>query len=259
MHKRTWVTFIAVNVIVSAAVMLTILFIWERVHIPSSPSPTPTPTRPATGEAVSAPTAPPPASPTPPGPVLYTVQAGDTLGAVARSYGVSVEELMAANGLSDPNVLAVGQTLVIPVAPPPPPTTDPSAERPLEPSPTMEPLPTTVLLPTPLPTLTPSGPPLVEIGQVLGSGDLAAEVVVVRNRGGAVSLEGWTLADAEGNTFTFPKITLFANTQVRVHSPVGSSTPSDLYWGRATPAWDGGELITLRDGEGNVVDTYIVP
>jgi hypothetical protein len=83
--------------------------------------------------------------------------------------------------------------------------------------------------------------------------------VVVRNRGGAVSLERWTLSDAEGNTFTFPAITLFADTQVRVHSTTGSSTPSDLYWGRATPAWNGGELITMRDPTGNVVDTYIVP
>jgi hypothetical protein len=44
-----------------------------------------------------------------------------------------------------------------------------------------------------------------------------------------------------------------------VHSPAGSSTPADLYWGRTSPAWSSGELITLRDAVGNTVSTYIVP
>ncbi len=253
MRARTWAIFIAVNVIVSAAVMLTILFVWKSVHTPSPPTPTSTSALPATEGAVSPPTVLPVASPTPPESPLHIVQEGDTLGAIARTYGVSIEDLMAANELTDPNVLHVGQTLIIPVSPPPTPTTSPSAETPPEPSPTAVPLPTS------LPTLTPSGPPLVEISQVLGSGNPTAEVVIVRNRGGATSLDGWTLSDAEGNIFTFPTVTLFTDAEMRVHSAAGSPTPSDLYWGRATPAWNGGELITLRDSTGNVVNTYIVP
>jgi LysM repeat protein len=46
----------------------------------------------------------------------YTVQAGDTLGVIAANYGTTVDEIMAANGLSDPNYLYVGQQLVIPGA-----------------------------------------------------------------------------------------------------------------------------------------------
>jgi stage VI sporulation protein D len=45
---------------------------------------------------------------------LYVVQAGDTLSAIAERFGVTVDELVAANNLTDPNVLQVGQTLVIP-------------------------------------------------------------------------------------------------------------------------------------------------
>ena len=45
----------------------------------------------------------------------YVVQAGDTLGSIAQSYGVSLEALQQANGLSDANLLEVGQTLLIPV------------------------------------------------------------------------------------------------------------------------------------------------
>lgn len=252
MRARTWAIVIVVNVIASAAVMLTILFLWNRAQ--DSATPTPMSRPPITEEAASTPHVPDAASPTPPAPLVeYTVQAGDTMGAIAQAYGISVEDLMAANSLTDPNVLHVGQTLVIPVAPTITSTTGPPAEAVLEPSPTAVPF------PTPPHTPTPSGPPLIEIGQVLGSGDLAAEVVIVRNRGGVASLERWTLSDAEGNTFTFPALTLFTDAEVRVHSAAGSPTPSDLYWGRVAPAWSGGELITLRDAAGNVVDTYIVP
>ena len=47
-----------------------------------------------------------------PGP--YTVQPGDTLSAIAVVYGVSINDLMAANGLNDPDSIFVGQELRIP-------------------------------------------------------------------------------------------------------------------------------------------------
>ncbi len=54
----------------------------------------------------------------------YVVQAGDTLGSIAARYGISLQQLMDANGMSDPNLLSVGQTLVIPA--PEPGSTGPS-------------------------------------------------------------------------------------------------------------------------------------
>ncbi len=45
----------------------------------------------------------------------YTVRAGDTLSGIAAGANLTVEELMAANGLSNPNQLAVGQALLLPV------------------------------------------------------------------------------------------------------------------------------------------------
>lgn len=44
----------------------------------------------------------------------YTVQAGDTLGSIARSFGVSVETLLQSNGLTDENLISIGQTLEVP-------------------------------------------------------------------------------------------------------------------------------------------------
>jgi len=262
MRARTWAIFIGVNIVVSALVMLTILFIWNRRQAPTAPTPTATRSQPATGEASPPPGNQPPVSPTAPGPIVYTVRSGDTLGAIAQTYNIPIGDLMAVNGLTDPNVLQVGQTLIIPTVAPLTPTAVPPAQAPSE-TPSAE----TVAppeadaggLPTPLPTLTPSGPPLIEIGQVLGSDNLAAEVVIVRNRGGAISLDRWTLSDTEGNIYVFPALTLFADTEVRIHTAEGTPTPSDLYWGRTSAAWDGGELLTLRDAADNVVDTYIVP
>jgi LysM repeat protein len=46
----------------------------------------------------------------------YIVQSGDTLGAIAANFGTSVDAIMGANGLSDPNYLYVGQELAIPGA-----------------------------------------------------------------------------------------------------------------------------------------------
>ncbi len=47
-----------------------------------------------------------------PGP--YIVQQGDTLSQIAVAYGVSIDDLMAANGLSDPDSIFAGQELRIP-------------------------------------------------------------------------------------------------------------------------------------------------
>ena len=44
----------------------------------------------------------------------YTVQAGDTLSAIARQYGTTVEELVRLNGLENPNLILVGQVLKVP-------------------------------------------------------------------------------------------------------------------------------------------------
>ncbi len=47
-------------------------------------------------------------------PITYTVQQGDTLARIAQLYGVSLEAIAQANGLSNPNLLEIGQSLTIP-------------------------------------------------------------------------------------------------------------------------------------------------
>lgn len=46
----------------------------------------------------------------------YTVVAGDTLAAIARRYGTTIDELVRLNNIANPNVLSLGQQLIVPVA-----------------------------------------------------------------------------------------------------------------------------------------------
>jgi LysM repeat protein len=68
-------------------------------------------------------------SPTPAG--LYTVAAGDTLTGIAERFGTTVDELIAANGLTDPNAIQPGQTLIIPSLVAPVAVTPPTATEPV--------------------------------------------------------------------------------------------------------------------------------
>ena len=100
----------------------------------------PTPTLPS-------PTPEPPTATATPSAVTYTVRAGDTPGAIADRYGLTVNELLAANGLSlnDARRLRVGQVLLIAGAATPAPTATPttaSATATTSPTPTLPAAPT---------------------------------------------------------------------------------------------------------------------
>jgi hypothetical protein len=49
-----------------------------------------------------------------PTPFTYIVQAGDTMGALAQKFGVSLDALIAANPSISPNAMSIGATLLIP-------------------------------------------------------------------------------------------------------------------------------------------------
>lgn len=59
------------------------------------------------------------------GECVYVVKRGDTLGAIAKRYGATIEALTRLNGLANPNVLVVGQKLKLPCASVPPVTVTP--------------------------------------------------------------------------------------------------------------------------------------
>lgn len=76
---------------------------------------------------VTAETPPPSGQPTP---FTYTVQRGDTISSIALKFGVSMDDLQAANPEISPNAMSVGQVLNIPSSP-----YNPSGEPPPTPAP----------------------------------------------------------------------------------------------------------------------------
>jgi LysM repeat protein len=80
---------------------------------------------PAKVSAPSAPVTTVPITTTTVPPVTYTVKSGDTLGSIAKKFGVPAAAIAAANHITDPDKIAAGQVLIIP-PPPVPPSTVPS-------------------------------------------------------------------------------------------------------------------------------------
>lgn len=64
------------------------------------------------------------------GPGTHTVQLGDTLEKLARQYGVTTAAIIEANGIRNPDLLWVGQKLIIPASTAPKPTATQAAAGP---------------------------------------------------------------------------------------------------------------------------------
>jgi hypothetical protein len=101
---------------------------------------------------------------------------------------------------------------------------------------------------------------LVKITSVIGAGTLESEVAIIKFDGeGQLNLAGWQLKDSNGNTFTFPQITLYPNGAVQVHTSSGTGTVIDLYWNMSEPVWQSGEDAKLYDAQGSLRAVYQVP
>ncbi len=130
------------------------IFPGQKLIIPSAnTTPAPAPTL--------APTAAPTAAARPA--TTYTVQLGDTLASIARKLGVSASAILRANNISNPDLIWVGQKLIIPgddsapatATPQPRPTGLPSgANAPATPEPASTTAPTAEPTVAPLPTPT---------------------------------------------------------------------------------------------------------
>jgi LysM repeat protein len=256
MNAKRLVLYLFLNAVVSASVALGVLWLWDQTH-PILPLPPAAVVAQGTATALPvalSPTRPAPVvSPSPaPTPTVYIVQPGDTLGTIAQHFGVTVDVIMAANGITNPNLVSAGESLVIPVPGYVPPTAVPSTPSPLPTNPPQTPLATA--------TQDPNQPqPVVTIREVRGTGVLADEVLVVANDGGPVDLAGWTLRDESGHLYTFPTLKLLKTGTVTLHTAAGSDTGADLFWGQSVAVWATGKSALLSDQGGNLRARYQVP
>ena len=89
----------------------------EPTETPTEEPATATPLPTATTEPTTvAPTTEPTATPCPAGPTTYTVQPDDNLFRIALRFNTTVEAIAEANGIANPRLIQVGQTLTVPAA-----------------------------------------------------------------------------------------------------------------------------------------------
>lgn len=260
MAFRRMLPFLLINVLVSASVVFGILWWWDGREPAAEVETTATDVAFSPPTSVAAPAMPqaeevpqeetaviPEPSPMP----VHIVRSGDTLMNISQFYDVPMDDIVTINGLNNPNLLSIGQELIIPVGGIPTPT----------PVPTAPPQPTAI--PTPNPTIPAesSGDAVLRITGVLGVGNLTEEGVQIINEGsGQVGLRGWTLRDEDGFVYTFDLFTLFGSgSGVIIHTEAGTNTATDLYWGLEQPMWRSGERATLLDAQGNIRATYVIP
>lgn len=261
-RQRSILLLIVLPAVVSLAVTLLVLYLWDRqqepevIMLPTYSSTAlipPRTTLPAgaseevaaatTSEAEGA----PPACENP----VHSVASGETLSQIAEQYGISMEEITALNVMIDPtfnpNLLSIGQQIVIPLCGVPTPTPSPT--------PTITPVsPRTV--PEPIATATPLPPGVVrvQVVRVLNVGDVTSEAVEILNEGTSVArLEGWRLVNPRsGMEYVFPVLNLFPQGAITVHSGVGEDTAIDLYWGLDEAVWQVGDTVQLFNAEGEL-------
>lgn len=169
---------------------------------------------------------------------VYVVQAGDSLLGIALKFGLTIDALMQANNLTNPDFVFVGQRLTIPSAGGSP--ADSSGGS----------------APAAAPTPAPGGLEL----RVEQPGNLAQEQVqVINDSDTALNLQGWSLSREGGPIYTFGNVPIFPGGSVRVHSGNGQANSINLYWERSEPVWSSGAVARLRNPEGTVVASVTAP
>jgi LysM repeat protein len=232
---RRWIFYLALNVLVSAATMLGVLYFWDRSHR-SAPL------------AVGTPTAQQPHGELPPlpsvssafpttTPMIYTVKPGDTLGLIADQFGVDIEEIIAVNNLADPDWLEPGMRLIIPLKAGP--------VQPVSDNPTVTPQEGEDSWPV--------------IDSVVSPGNLFLEAVRIVNPGPTAVLTGWRLRSSSGAEYVFGEFSLVAQGAVLIHTTEGIDTSIDLYWNLEEILWQSGDEVLLLDALGNLRSTFVIP
>ena len=104
MKLKSLVYFLLINIFVSVFTTLVVLTIWDRSHRTETPEvgnsnpdfviPSATQVAPTSAPTTSL--------------QAYQVAAGETLGEIALAYDISVEELLALNGFTDPDSIGTG-------------------------------------------------------------------------------------------------------------------------------------------------------
>ena len=182
--------------------------------------------------------------------IYHSVLSGDTPYGVALRYGADFQALLEVNDLTieTSQNLQIGDILVVPLEG----CLDEASQNAAPAQDTNEDAPAIEATSTPVNAQ-------FEIVAVEGLGDITAEGIRLRNIGERVDMSNWTLADEDGNRFTFPVSMLFPQSEVVIYSRSGTSTGDARFWGNDLSVWEAGEKLTLSDEAGRVLQTLRIP
>ena len=89
-------------------------------------------------------------------------------------------------------------------------------------------------------------------------GSLDDEYVVLENTGYRPrSLDGWTVSNGSGATYTFGRQVLLPGETVTLYTGEGTDNRSAVYWGRSSEAWTGNGTVSLTAGGGELATTRL--
>lgn len=178
-----------------------------------------------------------------PTPTIYVVEEGDTLGAIAIQFGVSVETLQVANDIDAPAALRVGQELIIPLEGSMPAGVGSATVRPtVRATMTATPLPGPATTPTPAPTPTPA--------QVALSGKIVFPVFdpnkSIQGQPGGYDI--W-MSDPQGNNRQ-----LLVPNASQPHLSSGGDLLAYRSW---DPSGRGVAFLTIGGGRGSLLTSFL--
>ncbi len=167
---------------------------------------------------------------------IYIVQAGDILSAIAGRYGVSMQAILDANGLSNPDFVFSGQRLIIPF--------DEGGQAGEA---------------TPASSGPASGSGL-RVASFQGVGQPGREALQIANDSDrVVDLQGWRLEKEGGPSYLFGSLTLFPGSGVLLYTGTGTDSTVALYWGQPAPLWQPGAAARLVNPQGQEIARSAVP
>ena len=179
------------------------------------------------------------ATPAPGAEEIHVVQSGDSLLAIADRYGVSMQAIMDANNLTNPDFVFSGQRLVIP---------------------RVDAAPTAAPQPSPTAADGANAGQGLRVASFTGNGILTNEAVQIANDSDLViNLQGWRLEKENGPAYAFGGISLFPGSGVVLYTGSGVDTSVALYWNQAAPLWETGSVARLVNPQSQEISRLTAP
>lgn len=84
------------------------------------------------------------------------------------------------------------------------------------------------------------------------------EQLTLVNKGANTNIAGWTLSKGTLIVYTFSERIFFSSAEIILYTRSGADTPVVAYIDSENPVWQIGDIVTLKDAEGDVIATYAI-